>query len=177
MSEQMTHTRSLADTCREWWAVRIAAETGAAKRTRAQLRRAGSVTEALGVSATHELYRQLAATGHDLRMRRTGPDRLALIAVALAQVRQDHGASVAQRFGRGSPKALSSLRFNALIRAKEPRRLMRPLTRALRIVGGTANVRKLAADLYWWNDATRTKWCFDYHGASTAKPISEESTT
>ena len=82
----------------------------------------------------------------------TDRDRLALIVVALAQVTQDQRETAAQRFGAGEPKTLRGLRFDALIRAKEPRQLMRPLARALRLVKGGANVRKLATDLYWWND-------------------------
>ena len=171
----MTEPHSLAGTCKDWWVTCIAAETGAARQARAELRRAASVTDALGVSATHELNRRLVSAGYDLRKRRDGPDRLALIAVALAQVTEDLGPSAAQRFGAGDPKALSGLRFNALIRAKEPRQLLRPLARALRLIKGGANVRRLAADLYWWIDATRTNWCFDYHGATDAKPIPEET--
>ena len=171
----MTHTPSIAEVCKGWWDTCIAAETGAARRARAELRRAASMADALGISATHELNRRLVRAGHDLRQRRDGPDRLALIAVALAQVAQDRRETAAQRLGAGEPKTLSGLRFNALIRAKEPRRLMRPLVRALQVAKGAANVRRLAADLYWWNDKTRTDWCFDYHGASDARPTPEEA--
>ena len=171
----MTNTHSIAEVCKGWWNTCIAAETGGTRRARAELRRAAGVTDALGVSATHELNRRLVRAGHDLRQRRDGPDRLALIAVALAQVTQDLRETAARQFGKGEPKALSGLRFNALIRAKEPRQLMRPLVRALRVAKGSANVCQLAADLYWWNDKTRTDWCFDYHGAADAKPTPEEA--
>lgn len=171
----MLNTHSPAEICKHWWDTCIAAETGGARQARAELRRAVSVTDALGVSATHELNRRLLSAGFDLRKRRDGPDRLALIAVSLAHLTADLGPSAAQQFGAGDPKALSSLRFNVLIRAKEPRRLMRPLARALRVTKGAANVRRLAADLYWWNDKTRTNWCFDYHGATDAKPTPEET--
>ena len=171
----MTHTPSIAEICKGWWDTCIAAETGGARRARAELRRAASMADALGISATHELNRRLVGAGHDLRQRRDGPDRLALIAVALAQVAQDRRETAAQRLGAGEPKTLSGLRFNALIRAKEPRQLMRPLVRALQVAKGAANVRRLAADLYWWNDKTRTDWCFDYHGASDARPTPEEA--
>ena len=171
----MTHTPSIAEVCKGWWDTCIAAETGGARRARAELRRAASIADALGISATHELNRRLVGAGHDLRQRRDGPDRLALIAVALAQVAHDRRETAAQRLGAGEPKTLSGLRFNALIRAKEPRRLMRPLVRALQVAKGAANVRRLAADLYWWNDKTRTDWCFDYHGASDARPTPEEA--
>lgn len=174
----MSNTQSPAEICKVWWDTCIAAETGGARQARAELRRAAGVTGALGVSATHELNRRLVSAGFDLRKRRDGPDRLALIAVALAQVTQDQRETAAQQLGAGKQnkqKALSGMRFNALIRAKEPRQLMRPLARALRIIKGAANVRRLAADLYWWNDKTRTNWCFDYHGAMDAKPTLEET--
>lgn len=173
----MADTPSIAEVCKGWWNVCIAADTGAARRARAELRRAAGVTDALGVSATHELNRRLLRAGYDLRQRRDGPDRLALIAVALAQVAQDQSETAAQRFGAGEPKPLSGARFNVLIRSKEPRWLMRPLVRALQVAKGSANVRRLAADLYWWNDKTRTVWCFDYHGAADAKPTPEEADT
>lgn len=169
----MTETHSIAATCMDWWTACIAAETETAKRARAQLRRAASVTDALGVGAAHELNRRLLAAGHDLRQRHDGPDRLALIAVALAQVSEDLRATAARRFGSGNPRALSALRFDALIRAREPRQLMRPLVRALRVIRGCANVRRLAADLYRWNDTTRNSWCFDYYGAGDAGPNPE----
>lgn len=173
----MTRTTGLAGACKDWWVACIAADTGPARRARAQLRRAGSVADALGVGATHELYRYLAAVGFDLRGRRDGPDRLALIAVVLGQVTDDVSATIAQQFGTGDPKVLSSLRFEALVRTKEPRQLMRPLARAVRIIKGGANVRRLAADLYWWNDSTRTNWCFEYHGATHARPDQKETKT
>ena len=37
-----------------------------------------------------------------------GPDRLALIAVALAHVKEGRGAAAARRFGAGDPPPLSS---------------------------------------------------------------------
>ncbi len=171
----MTDTYSLAEACRVWWATCIAAETGAARQARAELRRAANVTDALGVSATHELSQRLHRAGHDLRKRRDGPDRLALIAVALAHVTENQRETAARRFGAGEPKTLSGLRFNAIIRTREPRQLIRPMARALQLIKGEASVSRLAADLYWWNDRTRTDWCFDYHGATDAKPIPKET--
>lgn len=173
----MTPSQSMGATCRSWWKTGIVGEGGPARRSRAQLRRAAGVTEALCLSATHDLNRRLIEVGHDLRRRRDGPDRLALIAVALAHVADTQGGraeSAAKRFGNGDPKALSAIRFNALIRTKEPGQLLRPLVRSLQAVDGAVDVAKLAADLYWWNDKVRADWCFDYHGAADAKPTSSE---
>lgn len=170
----MTANHPIGATCLSWWRIGIVGEGGVAKRSRAQLRRAAGVTAALCLSATHDLNRQLIEAGHDLRLRRDGPDRLALIAVALAHVGEHRTESAARRFGAGDPKTLSGIRFDTLVRAKEPGQLLRPLVRSLQIVDGAVNVAKLASDLYWWNDKVRTDWCFDYHGAAYAKPTSEK---
>ena len=98
----MTNTHSIAEVCKGWWNTCIAAETGGTRRARAELRRAAGVTDALGVSATHELNRRLVRAGHDMRQRRDGPDRLALIAVALAQVTQDLRETAADNSGRAN---------------------------------------------------------------------------
>lgn len=170
----MTVNQSIGAVCMGWWGAGIAGEGGPARRARAQLRRADGTTPALALAVTHDLNRRLIEAGHDLRRRRDGPDRLALIAVALAHVAESRPESAARRFGSGDPKALSGIRFDALIRAKEPGQLLRPLVRSLLVVDASVNVAKLATDLYWWNDRVRTDWCFDYHGAADAKPTSSE---
>lgn len=170
----MSAKQSIGATCASWWRTGIIGEGGPARRSRAQLRRAAGVTAVLCLPATHDLNQRLIEAGHHLRRRRDGPDRLALIAVALAHCADSRPESAARRFGSGDPKALSGIRFNALIRAKEPGHLLRPLVRSLQVVDGGVNVARLATDLYWWNDEVRTDWCFDYHGAADAKPTSSE---
>lgn len=170
----MTVNQSIGTACLSWWRTGIVGEGGPAKRSRAQLRRAAGVTATLSLSPTHDLNRRLIEAGHDLRRRKDGPERLALIAVALAHVADHRSESAARRFGTGDPKNLSGIRFDTLVRAKEPGQLLRPLVRSLQVVDGAVNVAKLASDLYWWNDKVRTDWCFDYHGAADAKPTSEK---
>ncbi len=160
-----------------WWRSAINADTGRSRRTRAELRRADTPLAVLGVSAVHDLNRALKDSGYRLHHRADGPDRLALIAVALAHVTDGRGAAAARRFGAGEPPPLSSIRFNTLIRTEAPRGLIRPLVRALKIVGGSTDVRKLTRDLFWWNDRVRTDWCFDYYGATDAKPLEEDEET
>lgn len=171
----MTASESIGATCMSWWRTGIIGEGGPARRSRAQLRRAAGVTAALCLPATHDLNRRLIEAGNDLRRRRDGPDRLALIAVALAHVVNHRTESAARRFGSGGPNALRGIRFEALIRAKQPGQLLRPLVRSLRLVDGSVNVARLATDLYWWNDKVRTDWCFDYHGAAEPRPTASES--
>ena len=166
----MTEEQSIGATCMSGGAA-ACRRSRRRRRSRVSASRPG-VTPRFGLSATHT-NRRLIAAGHDLP-RQDGPARLALIAVALAHITDDRTESTAKRFGSGDPKALSGIRFDALIRAKEPGQLLRPLVRSLQVIGSTANVAKLATDLYWWNDKVRTDWCFDYHGAADAKPTSSE---
>jgi len=159
--------------CQGWWAREISADTGPARKTRAELRRADTALKALGVPAVHRLNAALAAGGFELRH---DPERLALIAVALAHIKEP-GPNVARVFGAGDTPALSPIRFNALIRVTTPGALWRPLTRALAVIGGRASPGALAADLFYWNEQTRTRWCFDYYGETTAAPMELETET
>ena len=170
--------RLVGKLCKKWWDVNIHADTGHARKTRAELRRANKTLAVLGVSAVHDLYRSLHDAGFKLYYQDEGPDRLALIAAALAQVKDSSGVSAPCYFGNGSPPNLSLIRFNSLIKTKQARHLIRPLVRALKIVKGAVNVNKLANDLYFWNhDQTRMQWCFDYYGATEAKPFNEQQET
>ena len=156
--------------CAAWWHRELGVDTGSARKTRAEFRRAETPLAVLGVAAVHKLNCELVQAGYDLRNRADGPDWLALIARILAHVTEPKGAPLAQKFGAGDPPRLSRIRFDALIRSENPRELGSLLVRALRIVKGGTDLQRLANDLYWWNDRVRTDWCFDYHGASIAKP-------
>ncbi len=159
--------------CKSWWSHTIAADTSNARRVKAELHRAKTPLVALGIAEVHNLHHMLKDAGHDLRYQKTGPDKLALIAVTLAHIKENSNESLAKLFGAGDPKQLSEMRFNTLIRSYTSRDLMRPLIRGLAVVGGVANVQMLAEDLYFWNNQTRTNWCFDYYDASDAKPTIE----
>ena len=161
---------SVGDICLSWWQGEVGADTGRARKTRAELRRADTPIAVLGVSTVHDLNRELTDAG--MHKRTDWPDRLSLIAVALAHVKEGQAETLARRFGAGDPPRLSRIRFNALIGTDRPRDLIRPLIRALAVAGGSANVRQLAQDLYWWGDRVRTDWCFEYYGSADAKPNS-----
>lgn len=166
---------SVGDICLSWWLGEVAADTGRSRKTRAELRRADTPLAVLGVSTVHDLNRELTNAG--LHKRTDWSDRLSLIAVALAHVKEGRGETLARRFGAGDPPRLSRIRFNALIGMERPRDLIRPLVRALAVVGGSADVRQLAQDLYWWGDRVRTDWCFEYYGSADAKPNSDNEET
>ena len=163
----MSRDQEFGTVCLCWWRHLSDRDVGESRADLAQLKRASSVMDALTIPAVHRLNRSLAAVGHDLRTR---PDRLALIAMTLAQVGNHSGPSLARRMGQGDPKPLSTLRFDRLIRTRDVPGLATQLRRALAVTGQGANVARLAQDLRYWTDATRASWCFDYYGASQAAP-------
>ena len=166
----MSEPKSLGVICAGWWHQTFGNDDGAARIARARLRRCGTPVEALLVEAVHDLNARLRAAGY-----RPGANRLALVAIVLAHVNGNDKRKLAEAFGqRGSkdgPRALSELRLQTLIRTTDPAHLITPLRRAMAIVRRVpVNITALAADLYRWNDDTRTAWCFQYFGASNAVP-------
>lgn len=155
----MRETLDIGKAAFGWWA-RSLGDDGAGRMARARLRRCDTAAEALAVDATHRLH---AALGGDLQNR---ADTLALIAVALANIRTSGTPTAAARMG----ESLSALRFQALIRS-DAATLIRPLRRALAQIDHTANVGRLARDLFYWSDKTRTDWCFAYYGATSPQPV------
>ena len=161
--------------CANWRSHALAADDGAARLSRAKLRRADGPVAVLGVRAVHDLNSRLAAVGHDMR-RGEAPDRLALIATALAHLKDGNGPYAAKAFGAGETPALSGIRFNTLVRARSPRELWKPLLRGLAVIDGRANAAQLATDILYWGDRVRTRWCFEYYGESLAAPSPENDT-
>lgn len=158
---------------RRWWERALGGKSefdnGAAKKARAQLRRASSPSEVLAVEAVHELRVWLAEArlGRDLQK---DPLRLALIAVTVAAIKENSPMTLPRRFGErtGSEKdsryVLSPLRFQRILHAGDDWELAIRLRRALPLVRHTANVDALGADLFFWGDNIRNRWCFDYFG-------------
>ena len=154
----------------EWWHRTFGNDEGPARMTRARLRRCATPAEALTVEAVHDLNARLRSAGYY-----PAADQLALMAIVLAHVAESGGQRLAGSFGRreskDGPRALSALRFQALIRTTDKSDLISPLRRAMSIVRRTpVDVAALANDLYRWNDSTRTVWCFQYFGAADAVP-------
>ncbi|MEM8589026.1 MAG: type I-E CRISPR-associated protein Cse2/CasB [Pseudomonadota bacterium] len=147
-----------------WWGRRLNRDTGAARKARAQLRRATSPLEVLTLDVTHDLHGHL---GINLA-RGDGPRRLALVAATVAGLDSSVRASLPRRFGEkdGDNPRLSPMRFECILRAGDDWELAIRLRRALPIVGRTANVAGLGADLLRWGEDVRTRWCFDYFGAA-----------
>lgn len=152
-----------------WWRREMGdRKRPAARALSARLRRA-SLLEALAESAVHELGRKLG-----LKPSERGATALQRLALVLAWVREDDGATLAQRLGRGESPPMSPLRFQRLMRA-EGDELIVALRRALALADHRCNVGSLGSDLLYWNDRTRTTWSFHYFGAQAPQPEADSS--
>jgi CRISPR system Cascade subunit CasB len=157
--------KSFGQTVLGWWSANIGArESAQARALAARLRRAGPV-EALSERAVQDLARLIHA----------GPaqaETLARMVRLLAEVRDHDATPLAQRLGNG---VLSELRFQRLMRAQGEERdaLMR---RVITMAERRCNVAALAKDLWVWDDATRTRWCFHYFGAEAPSDAVKEAT-
>ncbi len=173
---------SIRSVCYSWWKSRLGAESeldsswrgyrGAARMARAQLRRAGTPLEVLAVAAVHDLYGKLIDSGWQFLSDTARADRLAVVAVALANIERNSEFSLARQFGRQNAgiHCLSEIRFQRLIRCIDHRDLMHTLRRSIATAKGNADVGQLAYDLLVWNDDTRNRWCFEYYGESREEP-------
>lgn len=132
---------------------------------RAALRRASSIEQVMFNPGFHRLWRKL----RDTRWSRS--ERVALIA-ALAARAKDHDPRRPFAAQLGSPPsareraALSGLRFRRLLQVNEPDELLQACSRAIAICDGRINLTGLAESVYWWNDAVRKQWAFDYYDAN-----------
>lgn len=161
-----------------WWNSAIGTQTGAARRARAELRRASQPAEVLSLAETHELHRRLANTANARDMSvGNGPVRLALIAALVASIDEHIQRGLPAGFGQlvNDRRMLSQMRFQRILHASDDWGLAIQLRRALPIVGRRANIAALGSDLYFWGDRVRNRWCFDYF--SSRPPQSLQSPT
>ncbi len=172
----------------DWWRRHCDPEEGDAA-TRALLRRARGVTDALLVPATLDLVRRLGYTPLGGSADEGRVAAAANLARVLAQVKEhDPGrrpmqAAGWQRFpgpaaggGQGAEQPrLSEQRFRRLLQTAPGEELVLAFTRLIALLGGTVNIPALAEDFLDWDhpergDRVRRRWAFDYYAAATAAP-------
>lgn len=142
-----------------WWTHAIGdRNSSTARALAARLHRATAV-EALTEPAVQELARRLNL--------RDGA-RIARLVCLLAEVREHVAEPLPRRLGGAEP-ALSALRFRRLMRADDAE-LTDALRRAIVMADRKCNVAALGLDLLYWNDRTRTNWCFNYYGENAPRP-------
>ncbi|WP_077932121.1 type I-E CRISPR-associated protein Cse2/CasB [Acetobacter persici] len=149
-----------AEIALDWWKANIQPRDtkSRARALGARLRR-GSQTKVLCEPEVHDLAKTL----------RFGPYRSDLIyrlVTVLSEVRENDGRSLASIIGAGDRK-LSPARFERLMRADDETAIDY-IRRAIIASGRRCNVRQLAGDILYWNEQTKSRWCFDYFGHSNS---------
>jgi CRISPR system Cascade subunit CasB len=177
-----------ADGAFAWWA-EITPRPGhdGDRAARAQLRRCGTIAEAMQLPATVRLFRRCEADSPlDLAA-------IALCAATLAHVRENRAdLAVARQLGPADPDRpetaiLKPLRFRRLLDAIDHEDAMPAFRRLVTLAGGTVSVRDLARSLLdWshplWGDERRRRWIFAYWNANpmnsaAAKPAGQPEDT
>lgn len=166
-----------SDAAWRWWSSLRPTENSPGDRAAlARLRRCSSPLEAAIEPATIDLFRALGFRSPDGNL-----ERVAVLAVVLAGVREQPkpNIKIARALGPSSDKAddakLKSLRFRRLLGARGAEETLVAFRRAVRLLGGVANVGDLAEVILAWNedgvgDRVRLRFAFDYHNAGDYAP-------
>ena len=136
-----------------------------ARGDRAMLRRCHSSIEVAFIPAYHRLRLSLERFGN------VDPDRLALIAGVLSHLKENTRKNSTITFAQqlatpkktGDRAVMSGLRFRRLLQVENPDDLYQAMIRAVRLLGGTADIYTLARGVYWWNETTKKTWAFEYY--------------
>lgn len=148
----------------EWWRglnPEGASRSGPGRAALARMRRAATPIE---VMQEPEALRLVA------RLPWRDPERVAVLAGILAQVRESDERRVARAVGRKSldddrSALLSDSRFRRLLQTPGPE-LMEPMRRLARMAKGKLNVHDLASAVLYWGDGVKKRWIFDYYGVA-----------
>ena len=160
-----------------WWK-KLVASDGAKRAARAKLRRCSTPNEALAIHETLDLYHQLKAAHGWVKDK---SERVAIIAVVLAQVKDNSPEPFAKALGRKTfgdkdSAVLSEARFRRLLQADDDE-LMEQFRRAIRLLKNEANVESIALTILNWGDGTRKRFIFDYyHVFADAPAVPAEAT-
>lgn len=165
-----TPTKTVGQVALGWWSRSISTDNSEAspggeaekRATAARLRRCSTLQDVLLISAVHDLKRQLQSIS------KINAEKLATLAVALANVDQHDKRSLASRMGEPSSSGqvrVSAIRLQRVVRDASMADLRLQLPRLLRQVDRAANVARLAEDIIFWGERVQNRWCFDYYGA------------
>lgn len=158
-----------------WWK-KLVSSDGTKRAARAQLRRCTTPLEALAIHETLDLYRQLKTT-HGW----VNADRVAIVAVVLAQLKDGSSEPLAKALGRKTfgdkdSAVLSDARFRRLLQADDDE-LMDQFRRAIRLLKSEANPESIALTILNWGDETRKRFIFDYYHVFADAPGAPAVTT
>ena len=153
----MTYSESREIIFNWWGRTLVSKDNPAARGNAARLRRAVSESDFLLEPCVHELVSLL-----DIE----SVDRAGLLAGTLACVREYEAMNLARKLGQksnaGKPR-MSILRFEKIIRSPN-KDLTTYMRRAISMADRKCNVYTLGADLLFWGEHVRNRWCREYFG-------------
>jgi CRISPR system Cascade subunit CasB len=157
MKEPVNFTRDPAagEILRGWW---ISLQNRRADR--ADLCRCRGESDVALVPSFYRLVSALREPGYNPSLH-----RLATVAGVLAHVRRDADDAMGRAMSRshGAGPVLSEARFRRLLAAEDRQDLYSQLVRCVRLLGNSAPLLDLANAAYWWNEAVRKRWAYDYY--------------
>lgn len=134
---------------------------------RAELRRCEDLLQVMQTAAFQRVRRLLLEMG--LKPEDGERDRLAAVIGLLAHVTSAADVAVqkalprlAEVFSEGDKPAVSPLRFRQLLDARTDDELFTRLRRVLPLVKDRVNLFDLANAVFYWGDAVRKRWVYDY---------------
>lgn len=142
----------------------------------AKLRRCENAVDAASTLEAIRLARALGCSVGDSR----DADKALELAILLAHVRENEADRPMRAVGwKGFPGSsetegpvLSELRFQRLLQTT-PNEKLEAFKRLVRLTKGKANVAALATDFWFWGDAVKKRWAFDYYNAANSQMKNE----
>jgi CRISPR system Cascade subunit CasB len=110
------------------------------------------------------------------RLPKSGKDRVAVVAVVLAHIREDDSRTrIARSIGRktlsdADSALLSENRFRRLLQTDGNDERLTRMVRLVRHMKGKANVADMARTILYWGDKQRQQWAFEYYAVGAAAP-------
>lgn len=152
----------------EWWRELTSEESGRRGARRAALARLRRASTPIEILQEPEALRLITRLPHE------NPDRVAILAGVLAQVRQPDDQPIARTIGRTSldddqSALMSEARFRRLLQVPGDE-LLDAMRRLVRLTKGTANVDSLSFAVLRWGDRVKKRWIFEYYGVSGNDP-------
>jgi CRISPR system Cascade subunit CasB len=127
---------------------------------RAQLRRCATLLQVMQTEAFHAARRRFIAAGMcDADSRKP---RLASIVGLAAHLTSMTDEAFPKTCSLGDKPAVSPLRFRQMLEADDDDELFTRIRRVIPLVDGRANVVALAANIWYWGDAVRKSWVYEY---------------
>lgn len=156
MSVTFDAEQPLGKALQQWWE-----DLQQRQGDRAELRRAQTLEDVILLPAFQRACQRFRPF---FRHEEHWESRLASVLGLLAHVRQTSDRSLAREMASptsNEPPVVSELRFRRLLQ-RERADLHLAMIRALRMLGHQANLHDLANSVYFWGDAVKRRWAFDY---------------